>query len=83
VTDPSDVPPLERAKQFRERAAQVRRDADRTTGAIRDGYLLLESGWLALADDVEAIAMRNAGDGAAGEERREAAFRPPKKSTDT
>ena len=81
MTDPSDFSRLERAKRCRERAAEAKRDAERSAGAIRDGYLLLERGWLALADDLETAAKR-AGDRKDPGEQKVAAFRPPKAPTD-
>ena len=61
MTDPSEPSLLERAKRYRELAAHARRDAERTSGAIREGYLMVESGWLALAEDMEGVASREAG----------------------
>ena len=54
MTDPFDLSPLERARRYRERAAEARRDADRTSGEIREGYLMVERGWLSLVSDIEA-----------------------------
>jgi hypothetical protein len=53
VTDSVDLSPHQRAKLYRERAAEARSDAQRTSGYIREGYLMVESGWLSLAADAE------------------------------
>jgi hypothetical protein len=58
VTDPSDLPPHERARRFRELAAEAARDAARTKDALREAYLLLHRGWLQLAEDIEASLKR-------------------------
>jgi hypothetical protein len=74
VTDPAEIPPFEGAQRYRELAAQARRDAQRTQGSIRDGYLMIERGWLTLAADVEAAITR---DSAQDADMKPAAFRPP------
>ena len=53
MTDSVDLSPHQRAKLYRERAAEARSDAERTSGYLREGYLMVESGWLKLAADVE------------------------------
>jgi len=75
VTDPSDLPPRERARRFRELAAEAARDAERTKDALREGYLLLQRGWFQLAEDIEASLKRKSEDDVTPE--NEAALRPP------
>jgi hypothetical protein len=75
VTEPSDLPPRERARRFRELGAEAARDAERTKDALREGYLLLARGWLQLAEDIEASLRRKSEDDVASE--NEAALRPP------
>ena len=75
VTDPSDQSPLERARRFRELAGQASREAGRTSDAsIREGYRLLEMGWLQLAADIEAALKR---EGPPDKADKVAALRPP------
>ena len=75
MTDPSDLPPRERARRFRELAAEAARDAERTKDALREGYLLLQRGWFQLAEDIEASLKRKSEDDVTSE--NEAALRPP------
>ncbi len=75
MTYPPDLPPRERARRFRELAAEAARDAERTNDALREGYLLLARGWLQLAEDIEASLKRKSEDDVASES--EAALRPP------
>lgn len=76
MADPSDLTPLDRARRFRLLAVQAARDAERTQGAIREGYLLLERGWRQLAEDIAAAEKR--GSDHNGLPKRDAALRPPK-----
>ena len=77
MTDLSDLPPLERAKRCRELAARARREAQSTEGRIRDGYLMIETGWLTLAADIEVSASHSGDD---GQDVKQAALRVPQSS---
>ena len=77
MTGPSDQSPLERARRFRELAAQAAREAEHAKDAtIREGYLLLETSWLQLAEYIEAGLKR---EGVPDKAERLAALRPPPK----
>ena len=77
MTDPSDLPPRERAWRFRELAADAARDAERTKDVLREGYLLLARGWLQLAEDIEDSLKRKSENDVAPEDEDEAVLRPP------
>ena len=54
MTELSELPPSERAKRYRELAREAERQAERSTGSTREGYLFLAKGWEGLAQAIDA-----------------------------
>ena len=58
MTEISKLPPLERAKRYRELAANALREAEKTTGGTRSSYLVISEQFKRLAVAAEAEAQR-------------------------
>jgi hypothetical protein len=58
VTDISELPASERAKRYRELAADAVREADKATGGPRGSYLIIAEQFKRLAVAAEAEAQR-------------------------
>jgi len=56
VTDFSQLPPLERAKRYRQLAEEARREASNAQGEARQSYCVIAEQWDRLAADVEKRA---------------------------
>jgi len=54
VTEFSDMPPFERAKRYRQFAADARSEAVNATGAAKKSYVIIAENWEKLAADIEA-----------------------------
>ena len=72
MSDPSELPLLERIQRYLDQADDARREAERTKGTLCDSYLLIAEHWERLADD--AAKRLNAGAAASG---RTKPFHPP------
>ena len=49
----SNLPPSERAKRYRELAAEADRYAENSSEAVRQSYRIMAEQWRKLADDLE------------------------------
>jgi len=58
VTDFSQLPPLDRAKKYRQLAGDARREAENADSTVQESYKLLAEHWGNLADKTEAEANR-------------------------
>ena len=53
MTELSELPPRERADQYRQLAADADAWAQRSSGPARQSYLLIAEQWRKLADEIE------------------------------
>ena len=60
MMDVSELPPAERAKHYHRLAMDAVREAEKTTGAIRESYLIIaeQFRWLAKATGADTEAER-------------------------
>jgi hypothetical protein len=71
------LPCAERARRYRELAAEAYRDADRSKGAVQSSYQRLAQGWELLANTVEgSIAPRETESNNGQTEQQAALSRP-------
>jgi hypothetical protein len=54
VTEFSEMPPVERAKRYRQFAADARGEAANATGPAKKSYVIIAEHWDKLAADLEA-----------------------------
>jgi hypothetical protein len=54
MLDASDLPPAERAKQYRRLAEDALQEANKGTGAVRESYLIIAEQFKRLATVAEA-----------------------------
>ncbi len=60
VIDFSHLPPLERARRYRDLAEDARCEAENAKGAARESYRLIATQWEQLAEDIEKRARGDA-----------------------
>jgi len=53
MTSFSELPPVERAKRYRQLAEDARREAESAKGTMRESYLTIARQWIELADGLE------------------------------
>ena len=78
MTEPSQLPPADRVKRYRELEQQALREAKNSTGSTADAFQDLAKAWARLAETTEEnIAKRAIELPQDGVEQREAALRAP------